>query len=63
VATNLRRTEQWLRFAAELGNGIASWELAEIYNHGGQLGDAVRFEKKALDLGYRPPPRLATRGY
>ena len=63
VAVNPRRTEQWLRFAAELGNGIASWELSEIYNQSGQVGDAARFEKKALDLGYRPPPRLATRGY
>lgn len=63
VAVNPRRTEQWLRFAAELGNGIASWELAELYNQNGQVGDAARFEKKALDLGYRPPPRLATRGY
>ncbi len=63
VSVNTRRTEQWLRFAAELGNGIASWELSEIYNASGQVGDAARFEKKALDLGYRPPPRLATRGY
>ncbi len=63
VAAAPRRTEQWLRFAAELGNGIASWELSEIYNQSGQVGDAARFEKKALDLGYRPPPRLATRGY
>ncbi len=63
VAANLRRTEQWLRFAAELGNGIASWELSEIYNQSDQVADAARFEKKALDLGYRPPPRLATRGY
>lgn len=63
VKPNPRRTEQWLRFAAELGNGIASWELSEIYNQSGQVGDAARFEKKALDLGYRPPPRLATRGY
>lgn len=63
VAGNPRRAEQWLRFAAELGNGIASWELSEIYNQSGQVGDAARFEKKALDLGYRPPPRLATRGY
>lgn len=63
VAANPRRTEQWLRFAAELGNGIASWELSEIYNEAGQVGDAARFEAKALDLGYRPPPRLATRGY
>jgi hypothetical protein len=63
VTVNPRRTEQWLRFAAELGNGIASWELSEIYNQTGQVGDAARFEKKALDLGYRPPPRLGTRGY
>jgi len=63
VAANPRRTEQWLRFSAELGNGIASWELSEIYNQSGQVGDAARFEKKALDLGYRPPPRLGTRGY
>lgn len=63
VAANPRRAEQWLRFAAELGNGIASWELSEIYNQAGQVGDAARFENKALDLGYRPPPRLATRGY
>lgn len=63
VVGSPRRAEQWLRFAAELGNGIASWELSEIYNQSGQVGDAARFEKKALDLGYRPPPRLATRGY
>ncbi len=63
VTANSRRTEQWLRFAAELGNGIASWELSELYNQSGQVGDAARFEKMALDLGYRPPPRLATRGY
>ncbi len=63
VSVNLRRTEQWLRFSAELGNGIASFELSEIYNQLGRVGDAARFEKKALDLGYRPPPRLATRGY
>lgn len=63
VAASPRRAEQWLRFAAELGNGIASWELSEIYNQSGLVGEAARFEKKALDLGYRPPPRLATRGY
>lgn len=63
VAASPRRAEQWLRFAAELGNGIASWELSEIYNQSGLVGDAARFEKKAFDLGYRPPPRLATRGY
>ncbi len=63
VAASSRRTEQWLRFSAELGNGRASWELAEIYNYGGLLADAARFEKKALALGYRPPVRLPSRGY
>jgi TPR repeat protein len=63
VVPSMRRTEQWLRFAAELGNGLASWELAQMYNRVGLVADAARFEKKALDLGYRPPPRLPTRGY
>ncbi len=63
IAASPRRMEQWLRFAAELGNGRASWELAETYNLEGLVADAARFEKKALDLGYQPPPRLPTRGY
>lgn len=63
VAANTRRMEQWLRFAAELGSGVASWELAEFYNYGGFVADAARFEKKALDQGYRPPFRLPSRGY
>ena len=63
VAASPRRTEQWLQFAAELGNGKAAWELAEIYNYGGLVADAARFEKKAIDLGYQPPVRLPTRGY
>lgn len=63
VLANLRRAEQWLRFAAELGNGIASWELSVVYNQSGQVADAARFEKKAQDLGYQPPLRLSSRGY
>lgn len=63
VAASSRRMEQWLRFAAELGSGLASWELAEHYNYGGLVADAARFEKRAIDLGYRPPFRLPTRGY
>ena len=58
-----RRLEQWLRFAAELGNGIASWQVAEIYSRQGQQGDAARYERRAVELGYRPPPRLSNRGY
>lgn len=63
VVASARRKEQWLRFSAELGNGKASWELSEIYNRGGFVADAARFEQKALELGYRPAPRLPTRGY
>lgn len=63
VVASSRRMEQWLRFAAELGSGLASWELAEHYNYGGLVADAARFEKRAIELGYRPPFRLPTRGY
>jgi len=63
VDASPRRMEQWLHFSAELGSGVASWELAEIYNRDGFIADVARFEKKALDLGYQPPPRLPTRGY
>lgn len=63
VGASARRTEQWLRFSAELGNGLASWELAEFYNYRGLVADAARFEKKAAESGYRAPFRLPTRGY
>ncbi len=63
VIASPRRAEQWLRFSAELGNGRASWELAEIYNRQGLVADAAQFEKRALELGYQPAPRLPTRGY
>ncbi len=63
VLANPRRMEQWLRFSAELGDGRASWELAEHYNYGGLIADAAKYEKKAEDLGYRPAVRLPSRGY
>ena len=63
VTSNLRRMEQWLHISAGLGNGLASWELAEYYNDGGRIADAARFERRALDLGYKPAFRLPTRGY
>ena len=63
VPANTRRMEQWLRFSAELGDGRASWELAEHYNYGGLIADAAKYEKKAEDLGYRPGFRLPSRGY
>lgn len=63
VPANSRRMEQWLRYSAELGDGRASWELAELYNYGGLIADAAKYEKKAEDLGYRPGLRLPSRGY
>ena len=63
LAKNARRTEQWLKFSAELGNGIASWELARIYLGTGQQADAAKYEKLAIKLGYVPPARLSNRGY
>lgn len=63
VASDPRRMEQWLRYSAELGHGRASWELAEHYNYTGLVADAARFERKSLDLGYRPAVRLPSRGY
>jgi hypothetical protein len=63
VHANARRMEQWLRFSAELGDGRASWELAEHYNYGGLVADAAKYEKKAEELGYRPGVRLPSRGY
>lgn len=63
VPANARRSEQWLRFAAELDHAQASWRLAEIYNREGLMADAARYEKRATDLGYVVPVRLPNRGY
>lgn len=63
LSINARRTEQWLRFSAELGHGLGSWELAEIYLASGQQADAAKFEKLAVELGYVPRPVLSNRGY
>lgn len=54
VAQNIRRAEQWLRFSAELGSGIACWELSEVFAQSGQIVEAARYAKRARDLGYRP---------
>lgn len=63
VFASLYRQEQWLRFAAELGHARASWELAELYNGYGRVGDAAHYERRAVALGYKPPLRLPTRDY
>lgn len=55
------RAEQWLHVAAELGNGNASWQVAQIYNRSGLMGDAAKFESKAVEAGFHLPVRLPTR--
>lgn len=55
------RTEQWLRIAAELGLGKASWEVANVYNRNGQMADAAKFEARAVRDGFVIPPRIPNR--
>lgn len=62
LAKDPQRSTQWLRIAAELGNGRASWEVANIYNREGAMADAARFEAKAVRDGFRIPPRFPNRG-
>ena len=52
------RYEGWLQYAAALGNGIASYELALHYRRVGQPLLAAQFESRARELGYTPPPSL-----
>lgn len=58
-----RRHEQWLQFAAELGNGAASWQLAELLNDAGQWSDAAKYEQRSIDRGFLPPRRLSSRSW
>lgn len=62
LANDPQRSTQWLRIAAELGNGRASWEVANIYNREGAMAEAAKFEAKAVRDGFRIPPRLPNRG-
>jgi len=54
----LSRYEGWMQYAAELGNGIASYELALHYRRLDQPQPAARWEARARELGYNPPPSL-----
>ncbi len=55
-ATN--RYEGWMQYAAALGNGIASYELALFYRRQDQPLPAAQYEARAQALGYTPPPSL-----
>lgn len=52
------RFEGWMQYAAELGNGIASYELALHYRRVNQPQPAARWEARARALGYTPPTAL-----
>ena len=55
---NQNRYEGWLQYAAALGNGIASYELAVHYRRQGQPAPAAQYESRARELAYTPPPTL-----
>lgn len=62
LSRDMRRNEQWLRIAAELGSSNASWQVAQLYNREGLVGEAAKYEAKATAAGYSIPVRLPTRG-
>jgi hypothetical protein len=55
---DMGRFEGWMQYAAALGNGIASYELALHYRRVEQPLQAAQFEARARELGYTPPPSL-----
>jgi TPR repeat protein len=60
VPRDEKRRVQWLRHASELKNGIASYQLYLYFVERGIDREAVRYENRAREQGYEPPPRLAS---
>jgi hypothetical protein len=60
-ADNHGRYEGWMQYAAALGNGIASYDLALYYRRVNQPQLAAQYEALARSLGYTPPPSLDNR--
>ena len=56
--SDVSRYEGWMQYAAALGNGIASYDLALHYRRTEQPLLASQFEARARELGYTPPPSL-----
>jgi TPR repeat protein len=54
----LDRYAGWLQFAARLGNEKAAYDLALLYRRLGQPQLAAKFEARAIELGFKPPPAL-----
>ena len=61
VPRDEKRMVQWLRRASDLKHGAASYELYQYYLERGLDREALRYEKRALDAGFSPPPRLDPR--
>ncbi|MEO8924770.1 MAG: caspase family protein [Caldimonas sp.] len=58
IGADPNRYEGWMQYAAALGNGIASYELAVYYRGQSQPVPAAQYETRARDLGYTPPSAL-----
>jgi TPR repeat protein len=58
VDFDVNRYVGWLQFAAALGNGPASYELAVHYRKADQPALAAPYELRAEELGFKAPPSL-----
>jgi hypothetical protein len=58
LARDEKRWEGWYQYAVELGNGIASYDLALYYREAAQPHLASKYELRARELGFTPPPTL-----
>ena len=58
VTRDMNRYVAWLQYAAALGNGPASYELAVHYRRQDQPALAAPYEARAEELGYQAPPSL-----
>jgi len=55
---NADRYVGWMQFASKLGSDKASYELALHYRRQNQPALASKFEARAIELGFKPPPAL-----
>lgn len=58
VAASPQRWIGWLQYAAALGHGGGSYELALHYRRENQPALAAPYEARAEELGFKPPPAL-----
>jgi TPR repeat protein len=58
VEANPSRYVGWLQYAAALGNGPASYELAVYYRKSDQPALAAPYEARAEELGFKAPTVL-----